>query len=60
MGLTRDNVMFKDRKGEGHYGKIVREYGAFEGGIRYIIRDEINGHDYRCVKKNGEYKELVI
>ncbi len=54
------NVMFKDRNGEGRYGRIVREYSAFEGGIRYIIQDETNGREYRCVRKNGEYKELVI
>lgn len=53
-------VMFTDRNGEGHYGAIVKEYGAFEGGIRYVIQDEINGRHYRCVKKNGKYKELVI
>lgn len=54
-----DNVMFTDRNGEGRYGRIVREYGAFEGGTRYIIQDETNGQDYRCVKKNGKYVEYV-
>jgi len=60
MKLTRDNVMFKDRNGEGRYGQIVRSYGAYEGGVRYIIQDETNGRDYRCVRKNGTYVELVI
>ena len=55
-----NTVMFKDRNGEGRYGRIVRSYGAYECGIRYIIQDETNGRDYRCVKKNGKYKELVI
>ena len=52
--------MFKDRNGEGRYGQIVRSYGAYEGGVRYIIQDETNGRDYRCVRKNGTYVELVI
>lgn len=55
-----DNVAFKDRNGEYHYGCIIREYRAFEGEIRYIIVDETNRHDYRCVKKNGEFVELVV
>ena len=56
-----DNVMFTDRNGEGRYGHIVRQYPSFEDGrIRYIIIDETNGHDYRCVKKNGKFVELVI
>ena len=58
--MRNDNVMFKDRNGEGRYGRIVHEYGAFEGGVRYIIQDETNGHEYRCVRANGEYKELVV
>lgn len=58
--MGKDNVMFTDRNGEGRYGIIVREYGAFEGGIRYIIQDETNGRDYRCVKKNGKFVELVV
>ena len=58
--MIGDTVMFKDRAGEGRYGRVVREYGAFEGGVRYIIQDETNGRDYRCVRKNGEYKELVV
>lgn len=60
MELTRDNVMFTDKNGEGRYGRIVRSYGAYEGGVRYIIQDETNGRDYRCVKKNGKFVELVM
>ena len=55
-----DNVQFTDRNGESRYGKIVREYRAFEGDWRYIIVDETTGRDYRCSKKNGQYIELVI
>lgn len=58
--MTGNTVAFTDKRGEGRYGRIVREYGAFEGGIRYIIQDETNGRDYRCVKKNGNYVELVV
>lgn len=53
------DVQFEDRNGEKRYGRIVREYPAFEGGMRYIIIDETNGHDYRCEKKNGKYIEFV-
>ena len=53
-------VNFTDRTGELRAGKIVREYRAFEGDMRYIIVDEITNREYRCVKKNGEYKEMVI
>ena len=53
-------VMFTDKNGEGRYGLIVRIYGAYEGDVRYIIQDETNGREYRCTKKNGKYKELVI
>lgn len=55
-----DVVMFTDKNGEGRYGLIVRIYGAYEGDVRYIIQDETNGREYRCTKKNGKYKELVI
>lgn len=63
MGGTWINlniVQFKDRSGERRYGKIMREYPAFEGGIRYIIQDETNGRDYRCVRKNGNFVELTV
>lgn len=53
-------VPFTDRNGERRIGKIVREYGAYEGGIRYIIQDETNGHDYRCVKVRQQFKELIL
>ena len=52
-------VQFTDRAGEKRQGEIVREYRSFEGDMRYIIVDEINGRDYRCVKKNGKYEEYV-
>lgn len=53
-------IDFKDKSGEWRKGKVIREYRAFEGDMRYIVIDEITGRDYRCVKKNGEYVELVI
>lgn len=55
-----NNVQFTDRNGEKRYGVIVREYCAFEGGVRYIIQDETNGRDYRCVRKNGTFVELTV
>lgn len=60
MIMLENAVPFTDRNGEGRYGRVTREYGAFEGGIRYIIQDETNGRDYRCVKKNGKFVELVV
>lgn len=54
-------VKFTDRNNELRMGTIVREYQAFEGEIRYIIVDEINNREYRCVKVGeDEYKELVL
>lgn len=52
------NVEFKDRNGEYRQGQIVREYRAFEGDMRYIIVDEINQREYRCIKTdNGKLIE---
>ena len=40
-------------------GTLVRQYLAYEGGMRYIFKTA-NG-EYRCVKdENGNYIELVI
>lgn len=60
MGLTRDFVTFTDRNGVERKGKLLREYRAFEGDIRYSIEDIGNGRDYRCVKKDGKFVELVV
>ena len=50
---------FTTRNGEKLNGKLIHQYPAFEGGIRYII--EVNGNEYRCVKnENDELIELVI
>lgn len=39
-------------------GYLVRQYGAFEGGMRYIFRTS-NG-EVRCVKDaDGKYVEYV-
>ena len=40
-------------------GTLVRQYLAYEGGMRYIF--STTSGDYRCVKdENGNYVELVI
>ena len=40
-------------------GYLVRQYGAFEGGMRYIFKTQ-NG-EVRCVKnENGNYVEYVV
>lgn len=60
MIMLGNAVPFTDRSGEKRIGRITREYGAFEGGIRYIIQDETNGREYRCIKKNQKFVELVV
>ena len=53
-------VQFTDRNGNVRKGLIVKEYGAFEGGMRYVIRDAETKREYRCVRKHGEFVELVV
>ena len=37
----------------------IRQYGAFEGGMRYIFRTDDN-REFRCVKDaDGKYVEYV-
>jgi hypothetical protein len=52
-------VNFTDRNGEQRIGKIIREYRAFEGEMRYIIVDETTRREYRCIKKGGKFVEYV-
>ena len=48
--ITKDGVVRE--------GYLVRQYPAFEGGMRYIFRTD-NG-EYRCVMdENGNYREYV-
>lgn len=52
-------MIFRARNGEIKEGSLVRQYGAFEGGIRYIIL--CNGKEYRCVKDaDGNMVELEV
>lgn len=48
------------RSGKIVYGKLVRKYTAFEGGIRYIFHVDGYG-DVRCVYENAQsnYREYV-
>lgn len=40
--------------------QLLRSYGAFEGGMRYIFKVP-NGAEYRCVKdETGRYVEYVV
>ena len=51
-------ITFTTRDGKILTGKLVHQYGAFEGGMRYII--SVNGKDYRCVRNEvGDYVEYV-
>lgn len=46
------------RNGETVEGVLVRVYGAFEGGTRYIFA--VGNREYRCVKdENENYVEYV-
>ena len=49
------------RNGKIVYGKLVRKYCAFEGGMRYIFHVDGYG-DVRCVYENAtsNYKEYVV
>ena len=51
-------IEFTTRSGEKKSGKLVHQYPAFEGGMRYII--EVNGVQYRCVKSGDQFVELVV
>ena len=54
-------VTFTARDNTQITGELVRAYEAYEGGMRYIIRNNSNGRDYRCVRDDeGKYYELVI
>lgn len=51
-------ITFTDRNGNKLQGTLVRQYGAFEGGMRYII--DTGTREYRCVKdENGNLVEYV-
>ena len=50
--------MIQLRSGEMIVGYLVRQYEAFEGGMRYIFRTDRG--ECRCVKDDrGNYKEYV-
>lgn len=54
-------VTFTARDNTQITGELIRQYPAFEGSIRYIIRNNSNGKEYRCVKDDeGKFYELVI
>lgn len=50
---------FTTHNGEVVEGTIVRQYLAYEGGMRYIFSTAKG--EYRCVKdSNGNYVEYVV
>mgnify|MGYP007069888360 FL=1 len=50
---------FTTKDGIQKTGQLIRQYEAWEGGMRYIFRTD-NG-EYRCVKDEyGNYRELVV
>ena len=52
------NIQFTNRDGIRLVGRIIREYSAFEGGMRYIF-ETADGRQYRCIKVDGQYVEYV-
>lgn len=47
------------KSGEVVEAKLIRSYGAFEGGMRYIFRTQ-SGCEVRCIKDaDGNYVEYV-
>ena len=50
--------MIQTRTGEMIIGYLIRQYSAFEGGMRYIFRTDRG--EYRCIRdEKGNYKEYV-
>jgi len=48
---------FTTRYGVEKEGQLVRQYSAYEGGMRYIFRT--TDGEYRCIKKDGKFVEYV-
>lgn len=38
-------------------GTLIHQYGAYEGGMRYIFKTTVG--EIRCIKKDGKYIEYV-
>lgn len=54
-------ITFTAKDGTQITGELIRQYLAFEGSMRYIIRSNSSGKEYRCVKDDeGKFIELVI
>lgn len=46
------------RTGEQITGKLIHQYGAFEGGMRYIFKTQ--NSEVRCIKdEDGNYVEYM-
>lgn len=44
---------FITKDGERKEGKLVHQYPAFEGGMRYIFQTD-TGRQYRCIREDTE------
>lgn len=51
---------FITRDGKVKLGYLVRRYLSFEGEWRYIFKCETENREYRCVRKDNVFVELVI
>lgn len=51
---------FITRDGKIKVGYLVRRYLSFEGEWRYIFKCENENREYRCVRKDNAFVELVL
>lgn len=51
---------FITRDGKVKLGYLVWRYLSFEGEWRYIFKCENENREYRCVRKDNTFVELVI
>lgn len=54
-------ITFTAKDGAQITGELIRQYLAFEGSMRYIVRSNSSGKEYRCVKDDeGKFYELTV
>lgn len=51
---------FITRDGKVKLGYLVRRYLSFEGEWRYIFKCDKENREYRCVRKDNAFVELVL
>ena len=51
---------FITREGKVKLGYLVRRYLSFEGEWRYIFKCDKDKREYRCIRKDNAFVELVL